>query len=209
MIQPPPLLPAVLEHAGIAVAAMTGALAGRGKRVDLFGVLVLALVTAYGGGTVRDLLAGDLPPVWVRSPDYLMNATLTAFLTFVAVRWRPLPERLLMVADACSLALFTLIGVQKGVALNFAPAVAIMMGVITGVAGGIVRDVLLGEVPMVFRREIHLYATAALGGAVLYHLLHTLGIPELPATVSGMVVVLALRLAGTRWKISLPLFEYR
>ena len=204
-----PLLPAVLEHAAIAVSAMTGALAGRGKRVDLFGVLVLALVTAYGGGTVRDLLAGDLPPVWVRSPDYLMNATFTAFITFFVVRWRPLPERVLLVADAFALALFTVIGVQKGVALEFAPAVAIMMGVITGVAGGIVRDVLLGEMPMVFRQEIHLYATAALGGAGLYFWLHALGIRELPATVSGMAVVLALRLAGTRWKISLPLFEYR
>jgi uncharacterized membrane protein YeiH len=203
------LLQAVLEHIGIAVAAVTGVLAARGKRVDLFGILVLALVTAYGGGTVRDLLAGDLPPVWVRSPEYLMNASLTAFITFFAVRLRPLPERVLMVADACALALFTLSGVGKAIALAFAPAVAIMMGVITGVAGGIVRDVLLGEVPMVFRREIHLYATAALAGAALYVGLHALNVREVLATTASMVLVLALRLAGIRWKISLPLMEYR
>jgi uncharacterized membrane protein YeiH len=205
----PSPLQAVLEHIAIAVSAMTGVLAARGKRVDLFGVLVLALVTAYGGGTVRDLLAGDLPPVWVRSPEYLMNASFVALISFFAIRLRPLPERVLMIADACALALFTLIGVRKGILLAFAPAVAIMMGVITGVAGGIVRDVLLGEVPMVFRREIHLYATAALAGAALYVGLHMLDIREVLATTAGMVLVLALRMAGIRWKISLPLLEYR
>ena len=199
----------VLEHIGIAVSAITGVLAARGKRIDLFGVIVLALVTAYGGGTVRDLLAGDLPPVWVRSSAYLVNATLTAFVTFFAVRLRPLPERVLMVADACALALFTLIGVRKGIDLAFAPVVAIMMGVITGVAGGIVRDVLLGEVPMVFRREIHLYATAALAGAVLYFGLHALDVREVLATTAGTVLVLALRLAAIRWKLALPLLDYR
>jgi uncharacterized membrane protein YeiH len=203
------MLPAVLEHIAISVSAITGVLAARGKRVDLFGVLVLALVTAYGGGTVRDLLVADLPPVWVRSSDYLLNATLTALVTFFAVRFRPLPERVLLVADACALALFTLIGVRKGLAFDCGTAVAIMLGVTTGVAGGIVRDVLLGEMPMVFRREIHLYATAALGGAALYIWLHALGLKEVLATTAGMVFVLALRLAGIRWKISLPLLDYR
>jgi len=206
----PPLLPqSVLEHFGIAVAAISGVLAARGKRIDLFGVLVLALVTAYGGGTVRDVLMGDLPPVWLRSSAYLLNATATALVTFFAVRLRPLPERVLLVADAFALALFTLIGVRKGIMLNFAPAVAILLGIITGVAGGILRDVLLGEVPLVFRREIHLYATAALGGAALYVGLHAVGAAEQMATTAGVILTLALRLAGIRWKISLPLLETR
>jgi uncharacterized membrane protein YeiH len=197
----------VLEHFGITVAAITGVLAGRHKRIDLFGVLVLALVTAFGGGTVRDVLAGDLPPVWIRSSDYLLNASLTAAIMFFLLRARSLPGRLLLIADAGALALFTLIGVRKGMTLQFTPPIAIMLGVITGVAGGIIRDVLIGEVPLVFRREIHLYATAALGGAILYVVLHRLGMTEVVATAVAALTTLSLRLAGIRWKIGLPAME--
>lgn len=205
-----PLVPqSVLEHFGIAVAAVTGVLAARGKRIDLFGVLVLALVTAYGGGTVRDVLMGDLPPVWLRSSAYLLNATTTALATFVVVRLGTLPERVLLVADAFALALFTIIGVRKGITVGFNPPVAILLGVITGVAGGIIRDVLLGEVPLVFRREINLYATAALGGASLYVGLHRAGSSESVAATAGILLTLALRLAAIRWRISLPLLETR
>lgn len=208
-MNPPSTLQPVLEHIRISVAAITGVLAARGKRIDLFGVLVLALVTAYGGGTVRDLLVGDLPPVWLRSSDYLLNATVTALVTFFVIRLRSLPERVLVIADAFALALFTMIGVRKGVTMEFASSVAIMLGVITGVAGGILRDVLIGEVPLVFRREINLYATAALGGAALYVGLHAIGVREMVATSAGMILTLALRLAGIRWKIGLPLLEAR
>src|SRR5436190_3179995 len=96
----------VLEHLGIAVSALSGALAARGKRIDLFGILVLALVTAFGGGTVRDLMVGDLPVVWLRSPEYLMNATATALLAFFVIRFWELPFQVLLVADAFALAFF-------------------------------------------------------------------------------------------------------
>ena len=197
----------LLEHLGIGVAAITGVLAARGKRIDLFGVLVLALVTAFGGGTVRDIIAGDLPPVWLRTPDYLLNATLTAMGAFFIVRLRPLPLSVLLVADAFALALFAMIGARKGVALSFSAPVAVLFGVVTGVAGGILRDVLLGEVPLVFQPEIHLYATAALAGCIVHVTARHFGLPEPTATIVGSTLVLALRLAGIRWKISLPLFE--
>ncbi len=196
-----------LEHIGIAVSAISGVLAARGKRIDLFGVVVLALVTAFGGGTVRDILVGDLPPVWMRSTPYLANAALTAAVTFFVVQRRTLPEPILLFADAGALALFTLIGVRKGVHLQFTPALAILLGVITGVAGGIIRDVLVGEVPLVFRREIHLYATAALGGAILYVTLRQLAVGEVIATPLATLTTLTLRLAGIRWKIGLPTLE--
>lgn len=201
------ILQLALEHVGIGVAALTGVLAARGKRIDLFGVLVLALVTAFGGGTVRDVLVGDLPPVWLRAPDYLLNASVTAIAAFFIVRLRPLPRTVLLVADACALALFTLIGTRKGVALDFAPSVAVLLGVVTGVAGGILRDVLTGHVPLVFQPEIHLYATAALAGAIAYVSLQAWRVDESTATWVASVVVLALRLAGIRWRISLPIFE--
>ena len=197
----------VLEHVGISVAAISGVLAARGKRIDLFGVFVLALVTAFGGGTVRDVLAGDLPPVWLRASDYLLNASITAVAAFFVVRLRTLPGTVLLVADACALALFTIIGVRKGVALEFSAPVAVLLGVVTGVAGGILRDVLIGNVPLVFQPEIHLYATAALCGAAVYVALHDLGVREPLKTISGALLVLGLRLAGIRWRISLPIFE--
>src|SRR6476661_6838339 len=105
----------VLEHFGIAVSAVSGVLAARGKRIDLFGVLVLALVTAFGGGTVRDLLVGDFPVVWLRSPEFLLNATSIALVTFFTVRMWNLPHNILLIVDAFALALFSMLGAQKGI----------------------------------------------------------------------------------------------
>src|SRR6185295_4853478 len=158
----------LLDHFGISVGAISGVLAARGKKVDLFGVLVLALVTSFGGGTVRDVLVGDLPVVWIREPAFLLNATSVALVTFFVRRVRELPRSFLLVADAFALALFTIVGVRKGVALEFAAPVAVLLGVVTGVAGGILRDVLTGEVPLVFQPQIYLYATAALIGAAAF-----------------------------------------
>lgn len=198
-----------LDHFGVAVGAITGVLAARGKRVDLFGILVLALVTAFGGATVRDVLAGDLPVIWLRGPWLLVNVVLTALLTFVLARFHPPPQRLLLVVDALVLAAFAMIGTTKGIALHFSAPVCVLLGVITSVAGGIGRDVLMGEVPMVFRSEIHLYATAALIGSAGCVALELLGISATIATLAGGALVLALRLAGIYWKLSLPLFETR
>ena len=192
-----------LEHFAVGVSAISGVLAARGKKVDLFGVLVLALVTSFGGGTVRDLLA-DVPVVWIREPSFLLNATVTTFITFFVRRVRELPRGFLLVADAFALALFTIVGTRKGVALEFAAPVAVMLGVITGVAGGILRDVLTGEVPMVFRPQIYLYVTAALAGAVVFVVWNHFA-PNQPAvTVVCTGLILALRLAGIRLKLSLP-----
>lgn len=199
----------LLEHFGVFVSAITGVLAARGKKIDLFGVLVLALVTAFGGGTTRDVLVGDLPVTWLRGPEFLINATLAALLTFFVGRFRVLPHRALLVADAFALALFTMIGTQKGVALAFSAPVSVLLGVVTGVAGGILRDMLTGEVPMVFRREIRLYATASLCGAAACVTLHGFGVGGSLTTVAGAGTVLALRLAAIYWKLSLPLFEAR
>src|SRR5882672_8636363 len=132
----------VLEHFGVAVAAITGVLAARGKRVDLFGVIVLALVTAFGGGTLRDLLLGDTPVFWIRDPNFLLSATAVAVASFFAARFHEFPLAVLLVADAFALALFTMIGVKKALAFQMAPSIAIAMGVITGVVGGIIRELL-------------------------------------------------------------------
>ena len=197
----------VFEHAGVAVGAISGVLAAKGKRIDLFGILVLALAAAFGGGTVRDLLVGDTPVAWLRGPEQMLNAVVTALITFFAARWIRMPRGLLQVADAVLLAFFVMLGVDKGLAFHLSPPVAVLLGVITGVAGGIVRDVLVGEVPYVFRREIRLYATAAIAGGIVNVLLQTAG--SLVAATAGFLTVLSLRLAAMRWRISLPVFEMK
>jgi uncharacterized membrane protein YeiH len=199
----------MLEHFGVGVAAVTGVLAARGKKVDLFGVMVLALVTAFGGGTLRDLLVGDRPLFWIRDPSFLLNASAIALVVFVIARFRELPQQVLLVADAFALALFTMIGVKKALAFQVPPSIAVAMGVITGVAGGMMRDVLAGEIPLVFRREIYLYATAALCGAIVFVLLNRWSMREQGTMVLAAATTLVLRLAGIRWKLALPVFQHR
>jgi uncharacterized membrane protein YeiH len=196
----------LLEHFGVVVSAITGVLAARGKQVDLFGVLVLALVTALGGGTLRDLILSR-PVFWTADASYLVNAAITAVIVFYLVRYHELPTMALMVADAFSLSLFTIIGAQKGLSCEMSAPVAVAMGVITGVAGGILRDLLIGEIPLVFRREIYLYATAAFCGASLFVLLQRWMPNNQWNLVWGTVATLLLRLTGIRWRIALPMFR--
>ena len=200
----------IFEHFGVAVAAITGVLAARGKQVDLFGVIVLALVTAFGGGTIRDLTLGTSTPVfWVQDPSFFLNAAITAIVTFYLVRYQELPATVLMVADAFVLALFTMVGARKGLAAHAAPMIAVAMGVITGVAGGILRDLLMGEIPLVFRPAICLYATAAFFGASVFVLLQRWSPDPQINMIAGTAATLLLRLAGIRWRIALPVFRPR
>ncbi len=202
-------LQTLIDHFGVAVASISGVLAARGRRIDLFGVVVLALVTAFGGGTVRDVTLGDVPVFWVRDIGFIANAAATAVATFFIARSFALRSGVLMVADALVLALFTMAGAEKAMALHTTPAAVVFMGVTTGVAGGIMRDLLTGQIPLVFRRQIYLYATASFVGASSYLLLRMLDAPARASVLVGLVVTLAARLAGIRWRIALPLFETR
>jgi uncharacterized membrane protein YeiH len=203
------MLQPLLEHFGVAVSALSGVLAARGKRIDLFGVLVLAAVTAFGGGTLRDVALGSTPVFWIRDSSFLLTGVATAVAAFFAARVHEFEGRAFLIADAIALAMFTMIGSQKALAHGADDAVAVAMGVITGVAGGIFRDVLTSEIPLVFRPTIHLYATAALAGALVFTLLHT-GWPEARwPLLAGAAVTLGLRLAAIRWKIGLPEFRLR
>ena len=197
----------LLEHFGVAVGAITGALAGRGKRVDLFGVLVLALVTAFGGGTIRDLVLGERPIFWVRDGSFVVTAAAAGIITFFIARIREMPRNVLLIADAFALAFFTVLGAEKALAFDVAPQIAVAMGVITGVAGGMCRDVLMSEIPLVFRREIHLYATASAIGAGVFVAMRHWFPGRTEALIAGTLVTLALRLAGIRWRLGLPEFD--
>ncbi len=198
------------EHFAIAVGAISGVLAAEGKKVDLFGILVLAMVTGFGGGTLRDLLLGALPPPWLKDPAVLYTGTGAGVFTFIAARRWTFPSRILMVADAFGLALFAVLGAKKALQFEAAPYAAVALGVITGVAGGMIRDTLLREIPMVFRREIHLYATAAFAGTVLYVSVPRSGWHgEQTVFITSVVLILVLRLAAMRWRLGLPDFQAR
>ena len=198
-----------LEQFGVAVGALSGVLAARGKHVDLFGVVVLALVAAFGGGTIRDLALGDTPVFWVRDGNYILMAVGTALVAFFIARVHTFSSLALIVADAVVLAFFTMIGVKKALLFSAPLPVAVTLGVVTGVAGGILRDTLTGEIPLVFRSEIYFYATASLCGAVSFLLLlRWLPDPQI-ALLAGAAVTLLLRLAAVRWKLHLPVFKHR
>jgi len=200
-------LPYLLELFAVAVAAISGVLAGRGKQVDLFGVLVLALVTAFGGGTLRDLMLGDLPVAWIRDPNYIVTASIAALVTFFVARFFEFPSLILLIADAFALALFSASGARKALGFEVAPVIAVAMGVITGVAGGMVRDVLTGEIPLVLRAGIYLYATASmLGASVLVLLARNSPLSSQTCLLAGIFVTLLLRLAAIRWKLVLPIY---
>lgn len=196
-----------LEHFGVAVSAVAGVLAARGRQVDLFGVVVLALVTALGGGTIRDVCLGATPVFWVQDPRYVLTAVLAGLATFAFARRRDPPMNLLEIADAFGLAFFTMVGARKSLSHEAGPTIAIALGTITGVAGGILRDVLLNELPLVFRKAIRLYATAAMLGAGVYLALRLAHLREPWPLLVGMLTTLGLRLAAIRWNWALPVFD--
>ena len=196
----------VLGLIGVAVFAISGALAAGRKQMDLFGVLVIATVTAIGGGTVRDLLLDRTPIFWIADPNHLIVIAVSALLTVVYVRWRKPPGASLLVADAFGLALFAISGAQVAEAAQLHWLLVIVMGTITGIAGGLLRDVLCNDVPLLLQ-QTDLYATAAIIGVIAYLACQWWGMDRTLAALAGMTVVAGLRLAAIFWGLRLPVFD--
>jgi len=192
--------------AGVAVFAASGALAAVRRMLDPVGVLVLAIVTATGGGTLRDVLMDRHPIFWISDPSYIGVSALAAALTWAWVRKFPAPERTLQYADAIGLAFFSVAGARIAENGGLNPFIATIMGAITGCAGGLIRDVLVAEVPLIFRRS-ELYVTACVAGIVLYFGLEGLGLPPEWASTLGIVAIALIRLASIRWTITLPVLK--
>ncbi len=194
-----------LDLFGVIVFAMTGALTAGRKHMDVFGVIVVAIVTALGGGTLRDLTLGRGPVFWASNPVYVLVAAAAGLLTFAFGRAAKESSAILLVLDAFGLAVFTVIGCQKAVEAHLASgAIVAIMGVMTGVAGGIIRDVLCGEIPLVLRKEI--YATASLLGGLVFVGLWKMGIGGAESVAIAGAAVLAVRLSAIHWQLSLPVF---
>lgn len=190
----------------VAVSAITGVLEAGRKPIDLFGVVLVALVSALGGGTIRDLLL-QRPVFWVADQTYLAAAMAAGVATFVVVRLARLPANLFIVPDAMGLALFTIIGTQTALVYGAPWMVATFLGVVTGVFGGVLRDILCNEVPLVFAGE--LYATASWAGAMFFVGLLRSGVSGERASLIAMAAIFLLRVAAIRWRITLPSFSSR
>ena len=196
----------LLSLLGVGVFAVSGALAAGRKGFDLLGVVIVSGVTAIGGGTIRDVLLDRHPIFWIADPLQLIVILASAALTLLYVRFRKPPRTSLLVADALGLALFTISGAQVAEQRGLPGLIVVVMGTITGSAGGVLRDILSGEVPILLRQS-ELYATAAIAGATVYLLAQDSGVPPTRSALLGMATVATLRFAAILWRLRLPVFR--
>lgn len=192
----------ILDLIGTAAFAASGAWAAVRQRMDIFGVLVLGLVTAVGGGTLRDLLVGDIPPFSLQNELYLYISIAAALAVYFSRHRFAAVERPLLILDAIGLGTFVVIGTTKALDFDLGFLGATLMGVMTGTAGGVLRDVLANRVPLILRKEI--YASACLAGSVLLVILETLGTPRPLAALFAAASVITIRLLAIRLNWSLP-----
>lgn len=184
----------------VLVFAVSGAVAGRRKGMDLWGMFVLAVITGTGGGTLRSMLIGDLPPPLLREPDYFLAACAGTFVARFAENWWHKAQRLVSIIDAAGLGIYVVIGILVSTAHGLKPWAALAMGVVTAVFGGVLRDIARAEVPLIFRREI--YATAALVGGVIFLGAEKLGVPHAVSLPVTAALTTAIRLWAIRYQIN-------
>ncbi len=194
----------LLDLFGVGVFAISGALAGIAAQLDLLGILVLASVTAIGGGTIRDLLLGRHPIFWIEDPWPVFSIVAATTLTLVWVQLLPVPTNALLVADAFGLSLFAMSGARIAESAGCRALVVVLMGTLTGAGGGVVRDLLSAKVPLILRQDI--YASAAIVGIAIYLLMRTAKASPAFALAVGFATVLGTRLAAIAFDLRLPTF---
>lgn len=190
---------------GTLVFAIAGVIAAAERRLDLFGVIVVGSVTAIGGGTLRDLIIGNTPVFWIKNNLYIYLTVFASVATFIIERKYKIQRTVLLVADAIGLAVFTVIGASVAINAGFANIVAVITGIMSGVFGGIIRDMLTAQTPLIFQKEI--YATASLVGSSFYVIAFN-NFPkfQIIITAIAMIIVLVLRLSAIYLNLQLPVF---
>lgn len=194
------------EIFGVLFYGISGALAADEKSgKDWFGVTFTAFITSLGGGTIRDVLLGSYPIVWIKDPNILYAVGAGIILAALFYSFFMKLRKTFMLFDTLGIALFTIVGVEKALSLGVNPIVAMIMGMFTAIMGGVIRDIMINEIPIVFRKEI--YATACLAGAVVYVTLDFIGIERIiNFFISGTLIVI-IRLAALRYNLSIPQFK--
>lgn len=184
--------------------AVSGAFFAREKRLDPFGVLIISFVTAIGGGTLRDILIGNTPVGWLRDQATIIVILSAAIVTMLFDNLLKKFNTTLFLFDALGLGLFTIIGIEKGIQLHFSPGICIALGTITASFGGVLRDVLLNQVPLIFRKEI--YALACIIGGMIYFLLLHWQLASDIAQICSILIIFAIRIIAVQYKLTLPRF---
>ena len=191
---------------GVCVEAITGAIAAGRKRMDFFGVIMIAAITGLGGGTVRDTLFNSHPLLWIAHPEFLVYTTVCAIFTIIFTFYLVRIMKLFLILDALGLATFAIVGTQKMLNIGMTPSMAVIGGTITGICGGMIRDILCNDVPLVLRKE--LYAVIALAGGFLYVGLGHLHVPQHLNVVICLVSIFAVRVIAIFFHIEIPKFDY-
>lgn len=192
----------IIDILGTIAFAISGVLVAMDKRLDAFGVFIIAFVTAVGGGTLRDLLIGIKPVGWLNAPMHLLIIVVTVLLTIIFVKQLKYVRKSLFLFDTIGIGLYTMVGIEKGLAADLSPVMCIALGTITACFGGVIRDILCNEIPVIFRKEI--YATVCILGGLVYFLLIQFPIQNTIAYSMAIVTIIIMRILAVRFKISLP-----
>jgi len=192
----------LMDLLGTVAFAISGVLVAMEKRLDLFGVFIIAFVTAVGGGTLRDLLIGNTPVAWMLESTYIITIVGTVILAIIFREKLKYLRKSLFLFDTLGIGLYTMVGIEKGLNANLLPVMCIILGTITASFGGVIRDILCNEIPVIFRKEI--YATACVIGGLSYFFLRKLPLDDEYVYLAAILIVIGIRLMAVRFKIVLP-----
>lgn len=187
---------------GTIAFAVSGVYAAMEKKLDLFGVIIIAFVTAIGGGTVRDMMIGDLPVAWIRNINYTVIILSTTIVVIIFRSYIKNFQKTLLVFDSIGLGLFTILGIQKGIAFGLHPVICVALGTITGCFGGVIRDMLINTIPLIFKKEI--YASACIAGGTIYFILYLNGVNSDLNDAISIIIIFLIRILAIRFDWRLP-----
>ena len=192
----------IIDIIGIAAFSIAGTFAAMEKKLDYFGIFVIAFVTALGGGTLRDILIGEVPVKWMYDVSQGLTVVISTTGALLFTNLIKNFNKILLLFDSLGLAFFTVVGIQKGVSLGLHPVICVALGTITACFGGVIRDIALNNIPLIFHKEI--YATACIFGGILYFLLRAAGLSSVPLEAICIPSIIVLRLLAIRYKWQLP-----